>query len=576
MGEETATPNSAPPVPPDRGDHSPGDIDVFRLIVQTSARLRQTRDPEKVLQVYLRSFLVAWKADAACVAAAEPGRREASPVLSLPRDVAWDPSMLTALALGARSAVPLGMMSARIERRGRPWGAIVFRRESRAFSAEEHYALARVASEIEMLLGLHDDSRLADVRGRIDVKIMRDLAPKDLYYQILDGLHQLTRYDHSASLFLLDAASGQLQLVAEQVAWRKMKSSRIGELRPLGRMLRALIAQDALFGFDRWNGGWREWTDLGAVGIAEALDIPADTGDGTAEPSLGSMLCAAVGSTQGGLGLLRLGAVSTATFGPYELGVVRRMMPAVSVAIQRAQEAEEIRSKALLVERRAGLAHLARGVAHDVNNALGSVLPLVQQMRVDLEQERLGPERLAQDLAQIEGSIEAARRIFTGMLRWARSSASSTAVCEAHRAVRSACDVLESTMKRAGITLVLELAEGLPAVDGRLAELEQLFLNLATNAIEAMPQGGCLTISSRAAGRDVWIDVTDTGCGIAEDLLLVIDKPFVTTKEGGTGLGLPTCRSILTGVGGDLTIESAPEQGTRVSVRLRIAAEDSA
>jgi two-component system, NtrC family, sensor kinase len=228
-----------------------------------------------------------------------------------------------------------------------------------------------------------------------------------------------------------------------------------------------------------------------------------------------------------------------------------------------------------LVERRAGLAHLARGVAHDVNNALGSVLPLVQQMRVDLEQERLGPERLAQDLAQIEGSIETARRIFTGMLRWARSSASASATCEAHRAVQSACNVLESTMKRSGIELVLALAEDLPAVDGRLAELEQLFLNLATNAIEAMPHGGRLTITSRAVGRDLWIEVIDTGCGIPQDLLPVIDKPFVTTKEGGTGLGLPTCRSILTGVGGDLAIESTPQQGTRVSVRLRIA-EDAA
>jgi len=283
------------------------------------------------------------------------------------------------------------------------------------------------------------------------------------------------------------------------------------------------------------------------------------------------MLCAAVGSSRDGLGLLRLGALSHGAFGEYELDIVRRFVPAVSVALERAQAAEGVRRKVLDVERRAALAHLARGVAHDVNNALGAVLPLVQQMRAELDEGRLDPDRLRGDLEQIERSVDTGRRIFTGMLRWAKGGASPAATSEAGRAIANACGVLENAMTRAGVTLELNVPDDLPPVDGRLSEMEQLFLNLATNAIDAMPQGGRLTITVRADGDDVWVEVTDTGHGIPAHLLPEVDKPFVTTREGGTGLGLPTCRSILVGVGGDLTITSEPGRGTRVAIRLRAA-----
>jgi two-component system NtrC family sensor kinase len=542
--------------------------DEYQLIVQTSARLIGS-DPDKVMQVYLRGCRDLFGADAACAAVLERGRDEPRQLLSIPRDAEWDPSLIHALTHGTATEIPPGTLGVRVERRGRPWGALVLRRESDTFTTAQRRALARVASEIETVVRRQDDATLADVRAKIDMKILRDLAPKDLYYQILDGLHRLTRYDHSGSLYLYDDASGRLELVAEQVAWRKMKSERIGETYLLPERLRTLVREDVAFGFDRSGNGWSEWTRLGAAALAPVLDPPRSASPENGEPALGSMLCAAVGSSKDGLGLLRIGALRPGAFGEYELDIVQRFVPSVSVALQRAQAAEHVRRKVLDVERRAALAHLARGVAHDVNNALGAVLPLVQQMRAELEEGRLDPTRLREDLEQIERSVDTGRRIFSGMLRWAKGSTSPAASSDAGRAISNACGVLGSAMTHAGVTLDLEIPADLPPVDGRLSEMEQLFLNLATNAIEAMPRGGRLKIAARAEGDHVWVEVTDTGHGIPPDLLPQVDKPFVTTKEGGTGLGLPTCRSILVGVGGDLAISSDIDVGTRVTLRLR-------
>jgi signal transduction histidine kinase len=137
--------------------------------------------------------------------------------------------------------------------------------------------------------------------------------------------------------------------------------------------------------------------------------------------------------------------------------------------------------------------------------------------------------------------------------------------------VRNAVEVLDGMISRAGVRLSLDIADGLPAVNGSLAEMEQLFLNLATNAIEAMPRGGTLTVHMNAADGRVHASVEDTGRGIAPERISEIEEPFVTTKENGTGLGLPTCRSILSGIGGDMHIVSEPGRGTKVAVLLRIA-----
>ena len=103
-------------------------------------------------------------------------------------------------------------------------------------------------------------------------------------------------------------------------------------------------------------------------------------------------------------------------FCPYEVELVSQFLPQTAVALRNARRAESLEQRVLIAERKHAMADLARGVSHDVNNALGAVLPLVQQLREEIDQGTLDPAVAAVDLAQFERSIQVCRRIFGGML----------------------------------------------------------------------------------------------------------------------------------------------------------------
>ena len=107
---------------------------------------------------------------------------------------------------------------------------------------------------------------------------------------------------------------------------------------------------------------------------------------------------------------------------------------------------------------------------------------------------------------------------------------------------------------------------------GDSVALEQLFLNLLLNAAQALERGGSASLTLDVDGSDARIVVTDSGSGIPPEELIHVLDPFFTTKADGTGLGLPIARQIATAHGGSLRVESAPGQGTRVEVRLPLAA----
>lgn len=127
--------------------------------------------------------------------------------------------------------------------------------------------------------------------------------------------------------------------------------------------------------------------------------------------------------------LLRISARHPGTFGLYECDLVTSLLPQAMVAIHNAEQTESLQDRVLQAERKHAMAELARGVSHDVNNALGSMLPLIQQLREEAADGRIDPATLAADLAQIEHSVHVCTRIFGGMLKFARhaSSASATA-----------------------------------------------------------------------------------------------------------------------------------------------------
>jgi signal transduction histidine kinase len=268
------------------------------------------------------------------------------------------------------------------------------------------------------------------------------------------------------------------------------------------------------------------------------------------------------------LGVLKVAALRRGTFGPYEAQLVAHFLPQVAVALQIAQRTEALEQRIIAAHRRHTMADLARGVSHDVNNALGAVLPLVQQMQADLRAGPIEPHVLAGDLCQVEQSLQVCRRIFAGMLSFARGAARNVGQAYVRQAIECARTILKESLSRRAIELVVGLEPDLAPVHGVQADVDQLLLNLVTNARDAMPQGGQLAVRARRHGDAVELVVEDTGCGIPAEHLAKIQEPFFSTKPEGNGLGLAICRSIVWQMRGTLDIQSTPGKGTRVTAVL--------
>jgi len=121
------------------------------------------------------------------------------------------------------------------------------------------------------------------------------------------------------------------------------------------------------------------------------------------------------------------------------------------------------------------------------------------------------------------------------------------------------------------VTWKEELTEILPPIEGDFNQLQEVFLNLALNACQAMPDGGNITIVSKKAGDGfVEVSVIDTGKGISKENMEKLFTPFFTTKDDGTGLGLPICHNSIEIHSGKITVESVPGTGTTFKVKLPV------
>jgi two-component system, NtrC family, sensor kinase len=203
-------------------------------------------------------------------------------------------------------------------------------------------------------------------------------------------------------------------------------------------------------------------------------------------------------------------------------------------------------------------------------------LPLVQQILADIQSNRLHGDTLSDDVQQIEQSIQTCRRIFGGMLALARDTSQANVQGNIRRALDSTLAVLRDGFERQGIRLDVQFADVLPNIQAGQGDLEQLFLNLATNARDAMPAGGALSISAETVADHIAILIRDTGCGIPVEFMSRIQEPFFTTKRNGTGLGLSICRSIIWNAGGQMDIKSEPGAGTQIRVLLPIVSRKPA
>ncbi|MEV8213387.1 PAS domain S-box protein [Leifsonia sp. NPDC077715] len=240
---------------------------------------------------------------------------------------------------------------------------------------------------------------------------------------------------------------------------------------------------------------------------------------------------------------------------------------AVNSDITEHRREQEQRIRAQRLE---SLGTLAGGIAHDLNNVLTPILMSVQLLRQDEKDPRRRDMLDALDAAAQRGAS-----MIRQVLSFARGSQGHRAPVEVGPLLWELARFCRETLPKS-IELRVESPDGLPAVSGDETELFQVLVNLVTNARDAMPEGGVLAIRAGEHGGKVRIEVRDSGTGMDEVTAGRILEPFFTTKESGTGLGLPTSAAIVKAHGGELEVDTAPGRGTAIAFELPPVAQAEA
>jgi PAS domain S-box-containing protein len=225
-------------------------------------------------------------------------------------------------------------------------------------------------------------------------------------------------------------------------------------------------------------------------------------------------------------------------------------------------------------QRLEAVGRLAGGVAHDFNNLLQAMLGLTQLARAQGEDLSNSPERLA----ELEELLHRGARLTQQLLLFSRREEPKVERFELNRAIRETATLLRRLLP-ANVTLQLELLPEPLHVAADRGQIGQVWMNLAVNAADAMPDGGRLAVRSGRDGENhVWFSVTDTGHGITDDIRDHIFEPFFTTKSAnsGTGLGLAVVHGIVTQHGGRVDVASAAGAGATFKVVLPRGQGDAA
>ncbi len=232
-------------------------------------------------------------------------------------------------------------------------------------------------------------------------------------------------------------------------------------------------------------------------------------------------------------------------------------------------------------EKLAAVGRLAAGVVHEINNPLATISACAEALESRVAEGVFGESKDVDDLreylALISSEAFRCKTITNGLLDFSRKRSGEFTPVHIADVLHSAARLIGHQSRGAAINIELDAADDLPFVSGDEGQLQQAVIALATNAIDAMSQGGTLRFAA-AAERSaegvmkMRVEVSDTGSGIAPENLPKIFEPFFTTKETGcgTGLGLAVCYGIVTEHGGTLEVDSVVNRGATFTIRLPI------
>jgi signal transduction histidine kinase len=218
-------------------------------------------------------------------------------------------------------------------------------------------------------------------------------------------------------------------------------------------------------------------------------------------------------------------------------------------------------------EKMASLGVLAAGIAHDIGNPLASLSSELEMVETEDD-----AHAMKESLGVLRTHVDRISRTLREMVDFARRRGEETSDVSVTNAVDDCLRLVRHDQRMRNVTLVTDVPHDLPPVHMVEDHLVMVLVNLVLNALDAMPDGGTLSVRGSFEDDEVVIGIRDDGVGMSRDVLEQVLEPCFTTKagRGGTGLGMTISDSVIRAVGGRMTLESQPGEGTTVTLRISV------
>ena len=250
------------------------------------------------------------------------------------------------------------------------------------------------------------------------------------------------------------------------------------------------------------------------------------------------------------------------------LMTVARELSLIAERKQFQDERERFQQQLLHADRLVTVGQLTAGVAHELNEPLGGILGFAQLIKKygDIN------ESVARDIDKIINASLHAREIIRKLMLFSRQTPPEKKLFDINERINDGLYLLENRINKSNIVLVREFSEDLPLIKLDPSQINQVLVNLVVNAIQAMPDGGTLTIKTDKSINAVVLVIADTGIGMTPEQIDRIFIPFFTTKDinEGTGLGLPVALGIVQSHGGTINVKSLPGRGSEFIIKFPI------
>ena len=257
-----------------------------------------------------------------------------------------------------------------------------------------------------------------------------------------------------------------------------------------------------------------------------------------------------------------------------ELGEEFNIM--MNVLEQKTIELHKTQAQLLQSSKMSAVGQLAGGVAHEINNPMTVILGFSQSIIKKIREE----DPLYLPLKSIEREAIRCKKLIADLLTFSRTGKTQAEMADLNLTIEETVSIVEAQTKVKNIEIIKKYEENLPQLTINKNQIQQVVINLCSNAIDAMPEGGTIILATKSsshltatreeAEKFIEISVSDTGKGMAEEVTRHVFEPFFTTKETGkgTGLGLSICYEIVKKHNGEITVESEPGRGTKFSIKL--------